>query len=165
MIIENGSIDAFEVHMAENDMAGVYLYFDQGYTEAATTVQSLIDNAQRIMVVGISIFILSSLLFLLLYIRRTAPVIRTMRLLGISAKKAWLECFVSLLRQVVIAGLLGNALAIVLYDSITQMVLSTSLDLSYGSIILCGSLQFIVLFVTGMLWTRSVANHNLMQKR
>ena len=165
VIIENGSIDAFEAHMAANDKAGAYLYFDQGYTEAAASVQTLIDNAKRIMIVGISMFILSSLLFLLLFIRRTAPVVRTMRLLGVSAKKTWLEFFVSLIWQVVIAVLIGNALAIVLYDRITQMVLSASLELSYGSVALCGAVQFLVLFVAGMIWTRSVANRNLMQKR
>ena len=111
VIIENGSIDAFEEHMAANDMAGAYLYFDQGYTEAAASVRTLIDNAERIMIVGISMFVLSSLLFLLLFIRRTAPVVRTMRLLGVSAKKTWSECFISLISQVVIAVLVGNALA------------------------------------------------------
>ena len=163
--IKNGSIDAFEAHMAANDKAGAYLYFDQGYPEAAASVQTLIDNAKRIMFVGISMFILSSLLFLLLYIHRTAPVVRTMRLLGVSAKKTWSECFMSLISQVVIAILVGNALAIVLYDRITQMVLSASLELSCGSVALCGAVQFLILFVDGMIWTRSVANRNLMQKR
>lgn len=165
VIIENGTIDAFEAHMAADDKAGAYLYFDQGYTEAAASIQTLIDNAKRIMIVGISMFILSSLLFLLLFTRRTAPVIRTMRLLGVSAKKTWSECFTSLIGQVAIAALIGNALAVVLYDRITQMVLSASLELSYGSVALCGAVQFLLLFVAGIIWTRSVANRNLMQKR
>lgn len=165
VIIENGSIDAFEAHMAANNKAGVYLYFDQGFSEAISSVQILIANAQRILIIGISMFILSSLLFLLLYIRRTAPVIRTMRLLGVSSRKTWHECFVSLLWQVVIAVFIGNTLAINLYDRITQMVLSTSLELSYGSVVLCGSVQLLVLLVAGILWIHSVANRNLMQKR
>lgn len=163
--IQNGSINAFEAHMAANDNAGAYLYFDQGYTEAAASVQTLIDNAKRIMIVGISMYTLSSLLFILLYVRRAAPVIRTMRLLGVSAKKTWSECFMSLIWQVVIAVLIGNVLAIVLYDRITQMVLSASLELSYGSVALCGAVQFLILFAIGMIWTRSVANRNLMQNR
>ncbi len=165
VIIQNGSIDEFEAHMTANDMAGAYLYYDQGYTEAAATVQTLIDNAQRIMIVGISMFILSALLFLLLYIRRATPVIATMRLLGVSSAKTWHECFMSLIWQIAIAVLLGNTLASMLYDRITQMLLSTSLELSCGSVIFCGSLQFLLLFVVGLIWTRSVANRNLMQKR
>lgn len=165
VIIENGSIDAFEAHMAANDKAGAYLYFDQGYTEAASSVQTLIDNAIRIVVVGISMFMLSSLLFLLLYIRRAVPIVRTMRLLGVSARKTWTECFTSLIGQVAIAVLIGNALAVALYDRITQLILSASLELSYGNIALCGAVQFLLLFVAGIIWTRSVANRNLMQKR
>lgn len=165
IVIKNGSIEAFEAHMAADNKAGAYIYFDQGYTEAAASVKTLIDNSKRIMIVGTSMFILSSLLFLLLYIRRTAPVIRTMRLLGVSAKKVWVECFTALILQVVFAVLLGNTFAVVLYDRITQTVLSTQLGLSYGSVILCAALQFLALFIAGMIWTRSVANRNLMQKR
>lgn len=163
--IQNGSIDAFEAHMAANDKAGAYLYFDQGYTEVAASVQTLIDNAKRIMIIGVSMFILASLLFLLLHTRRTAPVIRAMRLLGVASKKTWLECFTALICQVVMAVLIGNTLAILLYDRITQMILSASLELSYSSVALCGAVQFLVLFVIGIIWTRSVANRNLIQKR
>lgn len=165
IVIENGTIDTFEAHMAAANKAGAYLYFDQGYTDAATSLQTVIDNAMRIMVVGISMFIISSLLFLLLYIHRTAPVGQTMRLLGVSTKKTWHECAMPLVWQVVIAVLIGNTLAVLLYDRIAQKVLSVSLNLSCGSIVICGVIQFLVLFVAGMICTRAVANQNLMQKR
>lgn len=163
--IKNGSIDEFESHMEEKEMGGVYLFFDQGYTEAADAVQTLAKNAQRIMITGVAMFILSSLIFLLLYIRRSEPVIQTMRLIGVSSENTWKECLTMLLFQEIIAVIFGNALAISLYDYITQMVLSTSLELSYGSVILCGTGQLLILFGVGMLWTHSVANRNLMQKR
>lgn len=91
--------------------------------------------------------------------------IDSMRLLGVSATKTWRECFLSLLLQIAVAVLLGNALASMLYGWITQMLLSTSLSLSYGSVLLCGALQFLLLFVVGLIWTHCVANRNLMQKR
>lgn len=165
VMIRNGSIDEFEAHMAESDKAGAYLYYDQGYSEAAATVQTLIGNAQRIMIVGISMFVLSALLFLLLYIRRATPVVTTMRLLGVSSAKTWRECFLTLIWQIAVAVLVGNALAGMLYGQMTQMLLSASLALSYGSVIVCGAVQFLLLFVVGLLWTHRVANRNLMQKR
>ena len=164
VIIQNGFIDAFEAHMAENDMAGVYTYFDQGYTEAAASVQTMIDNAQRIMFIGIFMFILSSLLFLLLYIRSSTPAIQTMRLLGVSSKKTWRECFFMLMLQVTTSVILGNALAVLLYDQIAQMVLGGNLELSLNSILLCGIIQFLLLLISGGMWTYSVAHRNLMQK-
>ena len=83
LILKNGSIAAFEAHMAAHDMAGVYIYSDQGYTEAVTAVQTLIDNALRLMLVGVAMFLLASMLFLLLFARRVSAVMRSMRLLGV----------------------------------------------------------------------------------
>ena len=164
VIIQNGSIDAFEAHMAENDMAEVYTYFDQGYSEAAASVRTMIDNAQRIMFIGIFMFILSSLLFLLLYIRSSTPAIQTMRLLGVSSKKTWRECFFMLMLQVSVSVILGNALAVLFYDQIAQMVLGGNLELSLNSILLCSITQFLLLLMSGGMWTCSVAHRNLMQK-
>lgn len=110
-------------------------------------------------------FLLSALLFLLLYVRRTAPVVTTMRLLGVSATKTWRECFLTLLLQISVAVLLGNTLASMLYGWITQMLLSTSLSMPYGSVLLCGAMQFLLLLVVGLIWTHCIANRNLMQKR
>ena len=159
--IQNGSIDAFEAHMAADNKAGAYIYFDQGYTEAAATVQALIDNAMRMMIVGISMFIFSSLLFLLLFVHRSKPAIRTMRFLGVSAKKTWYECFITMLIQEIIAVISGNTLTILVYNRITQEIFSSTPKLSVNSVLLCGFVQFLVLLITGGIWTRSVTNRNL----
>ena len=161
--IKNGSIDEFEAHMAENDMAGVYLYFDQGYSEAAATVQTMIDNAMRLMLVGIAMFVLASLLFLLLFARRTSSVMRSMRLLGVPQKQTWLECLGTLFTQEVIAVLLGNALAVVLYERITAQLLSGTPALSVESILLCGGVQLGALLLVGGIWMHTIAGRNLMQ--
>ena len=163
--IQNGSIDAFEAHMAADDKEGAYIYFDQGYSEAAASVQTMIDTAMRLMLVGIAMFVLASMLFLLLFVRRTSSVMRSMRLLGVPKKRTWLECLGTLLIQEIIAVLLGNALAVVLYDRITAQLLSGTPALSAESVLLCSSVQFGVLVLIGGLWTHTVANRNLMQKR
>ena len=163
IVIKNGSIDAFEAHMAEKGMAGVYLYFDQGYTEAASTVQTLIDNAMRLMLVGTAMFVLASLLFLLLYARRVAAVIRAMRLLGVPRRQTWLECLGMLFTQETTAVLLGNALAVVLYEKITAQLLSSTPALSMESVLLCGGIQLGALLLVGSIWMHTIAGRNLMQ--
>ena len=165
VIIENGSIDAFEAHMAANDKAGAYLYFDQGYTEAAATVQTMIDNAMRLMLVGIAMFVLASLLFLLLYARRTSSVMRSMRLLGVPKKQTWLECLGTLFSQEIIAVMLGNTLAVILYDRITVQLLSSTPALSIESVLLCGGVQLGALLLIGGIWMNGIAGRNLMQRR
>ena len=162
--IRNGSIDEFESHMADNGMAGVYLYFDQGYTEAAVTVQTLIDNAMRLMMVGIAMFMLASMLFLLLFARRVSAVMRSMRLLGVPKKGVWLESLGMLVMQELIAVILGNGLAIILYDRITAQLLSGTPALDLTTIALCAGVQLAVLVAAGGVWMHRIAGSNLMQK-
>ena len=165
VIIENGTIDAFEAHMAENEKAGAYIYFDQGYSEAAATVRTLIDNAMRLMMIGITMFVLASLLFLLLIARRTSVVMRSVRLLGVPQKQTWLECLGTLFVQELTAALLGNALAVVLYERITMQLLSGTPVLSIESILLCAGVQLGILFLVGGGWMHMIAGRNLMQSR
>ena len=162
--IQNGSIDAFEAHMAADDKAGAYVYFDQGYSEAAATVQTMIDNAMRLMMVGIAMFVLASLLFLLLYARRTSSVMRSMRLLGVPKKQTWMECLGTLFTQETIAVLLGNVLAVVLYERITAQLLSCTPALSMESVLLCGGVQLSALLLVGSVWMHRIASRNLMQR-
>jgi len=162
--IQNGSIEEFEAHMEENGMAGVYLYFDQGYSEAAASVQTMIDNAMRLMLVGVAMFVLASMIFLLLFSRRTSSVMRSMRLLGVPKKQTWLECLGTLFTQEVIAVLLGNALAVILYERITAQLLSSTPTLSMESVLLCGGVQLGALLLVGGVWMNGNAGRNLMQK-
>ena len=164
VIIENGSIDAFEAHMAANDKAGAYLYFDQGYTEAAATVQTLIDNAMRLMLVGVAMFLLASMLFLLLFARRVSAVMRSMRLLGVPKRKTWLESLAVLFAQELTAVAVGNALAVVLYERITAQLLAGTPALDAQSILLCGGVQLWLLGLAGSIWMYEIAGRNLMQR-
>ena len=165
VILQNGSIDAFEAHMAANDKAGAYLYYDQGYTEAVMAVQTLIDNAMRMMLVGIALFALSSMIFLLLFARRVTAVIRSMRLLGVPKKGVWLECLATLFTQEITAALLGNALAVVLYERITAQLLSGTPALSMETLLLCGGVQLGALLLIGGIWMNGIAGRNLMQRK
>ena len=164
IVIRNGSIDKFEAFMEEDGKGGVYHYFDQGYTEAATTVQTLIDNAMRLMLVGVAMFMLASMLFLLLFARRVSAVMRSMRLLGVPKRKTWLESLGMLAMQEVIAVLLGNGLAVILYDRITAQLLSGTPALDITSIALCAGVQLALLIAAGGVWMHRIAGSNLMQK-
>ena len=164
VILENGSIDAFEAHMADSGKPGVYLYFDQGYTEAAATVQTLIDNAMRLMLVGVAMFLLASMLFLLLFARRVSAVMRSMRLLGVPKRKTWLESLAVLFAQELTAVALGNALAVVLYERITAQLLAGTPALDVQSILLCGGVQLGLLLLAGGIWMYNLSGRNLMQR-
>jgi len=163
LILKNGTAAEFEAAISELGFADYYLYFDQGYSEAFTTFQTMTDNAMRLMLVGIAMFVLASLLFLLLFARRTSTVMRSMRLLGVPKKQTWLECLGTLFTQEVIAILLGNSLAVVLYERITAELLSGTPALSMESVLLCGGVQLGILLLVGSIWMHTIAGRNLMQ--
>lgn len=165
VILQNGSIEAFEAHMAANDKAGAYTYYDQGYTDAVTAIRTLTENSQRLMLVGTAMFVLASMLFLLLFARRVAAVIRSMRLLGVPQKQTWLECLGTLFTQEILAVLLGNALAVILYERITVQLLSSTPALSMETLLLCGGVQLGSLLLIGGAWMHSIACRNLMQRK
>ena len=164
IILKNGTAAEFESAINAQGHGNYYLYFDQGYSEAAETIQTLVDNAMRLMLVGIAMFVLASLLFLLLFARRTSSVMRSMRLLGVPKKQTWLECLGTLFTQEIIAVLLGNALAVVLYEKITVQLLSSTPALSIESVLLCGGVQLGALLLVGGIWMHMIAGRNLMQR-
>ena len=145
-------------------MAGVYLYSDQGYTEAVNAVQTLKSNSFRMMLVGVAMFLLASMLFLLLFARRVSAVMRSMRLLGVPKRKTWLESLGMLVMQELTAVLLGNGLAIILYDRITAQLLSGTPALDLISIALSAGVQFALLVAAGSIWMHRIAGENLMQR-
>ena len=164
IVIRNGSIDEFEAFMEENGKNGVYHYFDQGYSEAAATIQTMIDNAMRLMLVGVAMFLLASMLFLLLFARRVSAVMRSMRLLGVPKRKTWLESLAVLFAQELTAVAVGNALAVVLYERITAQLLSGTPALDVQSILLCAGVQLGLLGLAGSIWMYEIAGRNLMQR-
>ena len=118
----------------------------------------------RPMLVGIAMFLLASMLFLLLFARRVSAVMRSMRLLGVPKKGVWLESLGMLVMQELIAVLLGNGLAIILYDRITAQLLSGTPALDPASIALCAGVQLAVLVAAGSIWMHRIAGENLMQR-
>ena len=116
------------------------------------------------MLVGIAMFLLASMLFLLLFARRVSAVMRSMRLLGVPKKGVWLESLGMLVMQELIAVLLGNGLAIILYDRITAQLLSGTPALDPASIALCAGVQLAVLVAAGSIWMHRIAGENLMQR-
>ena len=69
-----------------------------------------------------------------------------------------------LVMQESIAVLLGNGLAVILYDRITAQLLSGTPALDPASIALCAGVQFALLVAAGSIWMHRIAGENLMQR-
>lgn len=163
LILENGSADQFEAAISEQGYGDYYLYFDQNYAQAAEALQALNANAQRLLFVGVILFALASLVFLLLFARRTHAAARAMRLLGIPRHKVWRELTQNLILLELLAIISGTILSVVLFERVTAQFLSDRLAISIEKTLLCSGLQFCILAFFGGIWMLCMASRNLMQ--
>lgn len=163
LILKNGASAQFEAAIRELGYGGYYLYFDQNYGETAEALHALNANAQRLMLVGMILFVLASLVFLLLYARRIDGVARAMRLLGISRRRVGLELTVNLLGLELMAVVLGTVLSAGIFDWVTARLLSDSLTMSLREALLCAVVQYGLLILAGGLWMVGMAGRNPMR--
>ena len=89
---------------------------------------------------------------------------RSMRLLGVPKRKTWLESLAVLFAQELTAVVVGNALAVVLYERITAQLLSGTPTLDPASIALCAGVQLALLVAAGSIWMHRIAGENLTQR-
>ncbi len=96
-------------------MGDVFVYFDQNYEQAAQALNALRQNALRMLLISVAIFVLVAAVVLYLQIRRMSPVARGMRLLGVSRRRVWAELTGVMAFWTVLATAAGTAAGMGLY--------------------------------------------------
>ena len=164
-ILENGSTEAFEKYMEEQGLGGQFLYFDQDFSSMQESLEALETNAMRLLIVGIGAFLLVSVLFLFLNFRRMKPTIRGVRLLGRSSKTVFRDVFVILFSLEILAIGIGTCIAVILFDTVTENVLTSTLALQPEAILTALVAAFVFLAFVGIVCTAITANRKLMKAK
>ena len=164
-ILENGSAEEFEQYMEQQELGGQFLYFDQDFSSMQESLEALETNAMRLMLLGIVVFLLISVLFLFLNFRRMKPTIRGVRLMGKYAKNVFGEIFSILLILEILAVLIGTSTAAILYDTVTEKVLSTTLALHPEAILTAAAAAFTFHAFISITGTAFSANRKLMKAK
>lgn len=164
-MIQNGSIDAFENDMTAAGLPEAYQYYDQGYSELEDYLQTLIHNAQSMLAIGLPLFVLVTLSFLLLDGKRRNPVIRALRLLGVKRGEIWRQSLSAVLGMVLVAILLGNTLAVLLFRQVMAGVLSAGLELKIGYIVLSATAQTLFISALAAVWMSGAVNRSLLKRK
>ncbi len=165
VIIENGSIEEFQAHMEAEGMGLAFGYFDQGYSELKSSLLTLLENARRMLAIGLPVFLLATLVFLLLDGRRRGNVIRSLRLLGVKRGQIWFEAWGAELTMALAAILLGNLLGALFFQKVTENLLSTSLALNPTHILVCAGIQILVVAALSAVWMAVASGRNLMNRK
>lgn len=164
-ILENGAVEEFEAYMQEQGMGDVFVYFDQNYEQAAQALNALRQNALRMLLISVAIFVLVAAVVLYLQIRRMSPVARGMRLLGVSRRRVWAELTGVMAFWTVLATAAGTAAGMGLYRSVTLRILSEHLVMDQTVVALTAVAELTVLVLAGVIAAAVVSGRNLMQAR
>ena len=164
-VLKNGSVESFEQYMQKQGLGKQFLYFDQGFSSVQESLEALEANALRLMLVGIGAFLLSSALFLFLNFRRMRPVIRGVRLLGRSARNVCGEVFTVLISLELPAVLLGAFAAALLFETVTERVLSQALPLYWSALLPAAGVELMLLELISLAVTAVSVNRGLMKTK
>lgn len=164
-ILENGAVEKFEAYMQEQGMGDVFVYFDQNYEQAAQALNALRQNALRMLLISVAIFVLVAAVVLYLQIRRMSPVARGMRLLGVSRRRVWAEMTGVMAFWTVLATAAGTAAGMGLYHSVTLRILSEHLVMDQTVVALTAAAELTVLVLAEVIAAAVVSGRNLMQAR
>lgn len=162
-ILKNGTQSEFESYMRGFDCGDMFLYYDQEYSHVASSFKRLGENAMRLLIVSLCIFVLAGALYVYLNMRRMSPIARSMRLIGASEKSVSYQMLASYALLSGISLLTGTSAGILLYNTASKQLLSTLIDLDPVAVIICAAIQAAVLFAAGALSIHGVAKKQLMQ--
>lgn len=162
-ILKNGFTKDFENYMDLQGLGGQFLYFDQDFSSMLESLEALEANAMRLLIVGIGVFLLAFALFLFLNFRRMKQTVRGVRLLGRSSKAVFKEVIAVLTALELLAVMIGTSIAAILFNAVTEKILSSALMLRPDAMMTAAVAAFIFLMIATIICSAICANRKLMK--
>lgn len=147
--LENGMIRPFHDLVKRGGYAGRFKYNDQGYSEIAVNFHNYESLAQQIMVVGIVLYAILLLLFLLLYPATQRKTVWTMESLGCRFGKRFCHVLLSSMIIMTVASVLGGVAGWLLWDQVVAALQATAessiaLQLEPGVLVMVAAAQLLL---------------------
>lgn len=124
--LENGTIDQFHDLAKRSGYAGCFKYDDQDYSQIAQNFHNYEALSQQIMAVGVALYAILLLLFLLMYPTTQKKTVRTMESMGCHYGKRFAHVLVSAMTILVLATVLGGLTGIQLWDRVVAALQATT---------------------------------------
>ena len=163
LILENGRAEEFEDYLASLGFGGMFEYFDQQYSALEDTYAVMTANARRLVALGAAAFALAAALFVFLSLRRMAPAVRGMRLMGVEPDRVWRELTAALALLAAGSAALGGLLGAALYDFVTNRVLASRVALRPEVLALCAAAAAAALLAVSALCALPASRRKLLQ--
>ena len=136
LVLKNGAQEAFDAIVLDKkfetmalptgDEKAMFVYFDQGYLAVSRNISSYAGISQRVLVVGIVVYAILTLLFMLLYPLRQGKALRTMAVMGTSRWVKIRYVLLSALGILLPGAAAGMGLGICLWGTVVGRLLTIS---------------------------------------
>ena len=126
VVLENGTIEQFHDLIKRAGYAGRFKYIDQGYSNIASNFHNYESLGQQIMAVGVALYGILLLLFLVLYPSTQRKTVRTMQSLGCTYFSRFHHVLLSSMFVLVMATVIGGLIGSALWDRVVSALQATT---------------------------------------
>lgn len=162
-IVENGRLDDFQAAIIEAGYDGQFYLNDNGYSAVESSMDSYHQNARRALVVGVVVYSVILLVYLLLFPVHQDKTLATMRSLGTPRSRKTGHILISDFVMLLPGVLFGVMLGILLWQRVTgvltenaEAVLSIELDLPVLLVIaaVAAGIQMFLTFILAVVMSK-----------
>ena len=169
-VLENGMTSQFHELAKQGGYAGRFKYFDQNYSKIANNFHNYLALAGQVLTVGIVLYVILLLLFLMLYPGVQKNAANTMQSLGTNFIRRFTYVLLSSMSIVVPATVIGCLLGIQLWDGIVTALQETAessvaLQLDPVVLVIVAAAQLLLALVLNAVVSLAVARTRGMSSR
>lgn len=170
-VLHNGRIEEFRSLTRQADFYHNFLCFDQGYTELVGNFHDFEELAQQMLIVGLVVYTVILLLFLLLFPGTQGKAVATMRSLGAARGQRFNHVLLSSVAIIAPATILGGGLGLALWQRVTDALQASAestvaLQLEASTLLLIALAQFaLAMALTAIIAAWITAPKSLAERR
>lgn len=147
-VLQNGALEEFQLAAIEADLGEVFQYTDNGYSAVEGSLATYQENAFRALSVGMTVYGVLLLLFLILFPVREGNVLLTMEALGTERSRRNWYLLRSSLGLLIPGTVIGTGCALLLWDRVSsalseQEAAMLEIPMNTGSIAVIAAFQLL----------------------
>ena len=147
-VLQNGALEEFQLAAIEADLGEVFQYTDNGYSAVEGSLATYQENAFRALSVGMTVYAVLLLLFLILFPVREGNVLLTMEALGTERSRRNWYLLRSSLGLLIPGTVIGTGCALLLWDRVSsalseQEAAMLEIPMNTGSIAVIAAFQLL----------------------
>lgn len=170
VVIHNGSLEEFQLAAIEAGLGEEFQYTDNGYSAVEGSLTTYRENAARALAVGMAVYGILLLLFLMLFPAREETVLQTMEALGAERSRRIRYMLSSALGLLIPGTVIGTGCGMLLWDEVAATLSengTTMLDIrmNTGSMTAVAVMQLVTALVLVLVMAVHMTKNRNLSKR